>query len=490
MLKSKIKAGFLFSFLLLTIYSCERQNPYKLSGDTSAVYNDCPAPSIESSSQSAVISVTSSVTSTGSETTLSGDYQSSSASSTSSGINQANPQLTELDERETDYSEALRTASLLIVGDSPTLYQIYQLSDLPKDQQKEKYQELIDEFLSDPRFADTLVEYYKYTFKMGGPSTIAGEPSRDTAPIFAAKTVYEEKDWRNILTQESNTCPSFNPNTHIFSDGNCNNLPLGMNSSGILTDPGVQSLYYGNLSFRRNRFFHETFLCRNGNEQSGGEPTDNPPTVPPCSGINPIPGYQNKWPVNEIAGECNGGRVNFHDYNATNICANCHSTWNHRSPLFSQFDSKGIYQTLTPSGEYSVLVPVNGSPRAKLSDWLCVDPAKCPNNGQNGTAWKKIMKVNGVDVPAPATNINELGQQMAKDDEVIECAVKRVWNYAMGRADITEVGGRNWVNLPDRKDPNVELLTISKMVNNFKSNNYNLKKVFKEAFISDDFTKF
>jgi len=100
------------------------------------------------------------------------------------------------------------------------------------------------------------------------------------------------------------------------------------------------------------------------------------------------------------------------------------------------------------------------------------------------------MKVNGVDVPAPATNINELGQQMAKDDEVIECAVKRVWNYAMGRADITEVGGRNWVNLPDRKDPNVELLTISKMVNNFKSNNYNLKKVFKEAFISDDFTKF
>jgi hypothetical protein len=262
-----------------------------------------------------------------------------------------------------------------------------------------------------------------------------------------------------------------------------------MTHSGILTDPGVQSLYFGNLSFRRNRFFHETFLCRNGNEQAGGEPTDQPPQNAPCTGDNPIPGYQNKWPVDEIAGACNGGRVNFHDYNTGNICANCHATWNHRSPLFSQFDSNGVWQPLTPSGEYSVFVPVNGSPRAKLSDWLCVAPT-CPNGGNNTTAWKKTMKVNGVDMPAPAATLSELGQMMSQDDEVIECAVKRMWNYAMGRSDITEIGGRSWVSLPDRKDKNNELVTMTKLVSQFKGNGYNLKQVFRTILLSDDFTRF
>ena len=34
-----------------------------------------------------------------------------------------------------------------------------------------------------------------------------------------------------------------------------------------------------------------------------------PPADAPCQGKDPIPGYQNKWPVNEIAGSCNGGRI-------------------------------------------------------------------------------------------------------------------------------------------------------------------------------------
>jgi len=100
------------------------------------------------------------------------------------------------------------------------------------------------------------------------------------------------------------------------------------------------------------------------------------------------------------------------------------------------------------------------------------------------------MKVDGVEVPAPAANLSELGQQMAKDDEVIECTVKRVWNYAMGRADITEIGGRSWVSLPDRKDKSAELLTMSKLITQFKSNGYNLKKVLRAVLLSDDFTRF
>jgi hypothetical protein len=484
--KSFIKQALtVYALLFITIYGCERPNPYKLAGDTSAVYKDCPTPQTSAGGQPlADSSVSSSVDATVTTT----NTVVSASSSTGSNI-QPKIELTELDQRELDYSEALRTASLLIIGDAPTLADIYSLADLPLDQQKAQYQLLIDKYLSDARFSDSLIEYYKYTFKMGGASTVIGEPSRDTAPVFAARLVFEEKDWRNILTQQSNTCPVFNFTSHTFIDGNCNNLPIGMSHAGILTNPGVHSLYYGNLAFRRNRFFHETFLCRSANEQAGGEPTDQPPIDPPCNGKDPIPGYQNKWNVSEIAGSCNGGRVDFHAYNATNVCANCHATWNHRAPLFGQFDSNGTYQMLNGSGEYSVFVPVNGSPRAKLSDWLCIS-SSCPNNGNNTTAWKKLMKVDGVEVAAPASSLNELGLQMSKDDEVIECAVKRIWNYAMGRADITEIGGRSWVNLPNRLDPNSELLTMSKLVAQFKSNNFNLKQVFRSILLSDDFTRF
>jgi hypothetical protein len=489
-LNSLFKRGtVIVASLFLFEIGCERQNPYKLAGDTSAVFEDCPTPSLAetSANSSSSLTATSSAEQSSSAMTT-GDF--TDAVTTSSGGGKLPPkETTELDERELDYSEALRTASLLIVGDTPTLAEIYSLGDLPPDQQKAQYEILIDKYLSDPRFADSLVEYFKYTFKMGGASTINGEPNRDTAPVFAAKTVYEGKDWRNILIQQSNTCPTFNATTHTFAEGSCNNLPLGMSHSGILTNPGVHSLYYGNLSFRRNRFFHETFLCRSANEQSGGEPTENPPVDAPCSGKDPIPGYQNKWSVSEIAGACNGGRVDFHAYNNSNVCANCHATWNHRAPLFGQFDSNGVYQMLNGFGEYSVFVPVNGSPRAKLSDWICISPT-CPNGGNNTTAWKKTMKVDGAEVPAPANNLSELGQQMAKDDEVIECSVKRIWNYAMGRADITEIGGRSWVNLPDRADPNSELLTMSKLVKQFKNNNYNLKQVFRSILLSDDFTRF
>lgn len=483
---SKIaKTMFLLAFFTTVVFSCERPNPYKLAGDTSAVFEDCPTPQMSTTTST----TTTSASNTAAETVV-GTTVGPSVVAATTGPDQSQQETTELDLREIDYSEALRTASILLIGDAPTLSEIYELGDLPPDQQKAKYEELIDKKLKDSRFATTLIEFFKYTFKMGGASTVAGEPSRDTAPVFAAKVVYEEKDWRNILVQETNTCPTFNVSSNTFTDGSCNNLPAGMNHSGILTDPGVQSLYFGNLSFRRNRFFHETFLCRSGNEQSGGEPTDQPPIVAPCNGVEPIPGYQNKWPVNEIAGSCNGGRIDFHAYNASNVCANCHATWNHRAPLFSQFDSKGIFQLLTPTGEYSVFVPVNGSPRAKLSDWLCTDPSICPNGGNNITAWKKTMKVNDIEMPAPAANLTELGQMMSQDDEVIECAVKRVWNYAMGRADITEIGGRSWVVLPDRNDPNPELTTMNKLVKDFKDNGFNLKRTLRAILVSEDFVRF
>ena len=36
----------------------------------------------------------------------------------------------------------------------------------------------------------------------------------------------------------------------------------------------------------------------------------------------------------------------------------------------------------------------------------------------------------------PAKDIGEMGAAMAKDDEVIACGVRRMWNYAMSKGDI------------------------------------------------------
>ncbi len=480
-------------------YGCERPNPYKLSGDTSVNNQECPTPSTGSG-----VNVT-----TGGNNNPSGGNTSSGSGNTmstasgqntmSTGTGEVQQEQTELDKREVDYSEALRTASILLVGDAPTLAQIYQLGDTPPDQQQAAYEQMIDNMLADKRFAQTMLDYYKYTFKMGGPATTAGEPTRDTAPTFAARLVVEGKDWRNIVIQQSNTCPTFDPNTGVFTDGDCTNLPMGMMHAGILTNPGVHSIFYGNLAFRRQRFIHETFLCKSANEQAGGEPTPNAPTDAPCTGGNPIPGYQNKWPVNVIGGKCNGGRIDFHEYTNGNVCANCHATWNHRAPLYGAFDKTGKWNMPTGTGSkmmFSVEVPVDQSPKAVLGDWLCVD-ATCPNGGQNFPRWKYSMNVGGMLVqPDPITDftstagLQKLGQQISQDDEVLDCATKRIWNYAMGRADITEVGGRAWVTLPDRKDKNMNLLTQTKLTQYFKDNNYNLKLVLRKILVSDDFVRF
>jgi hypothetical protein len=197
------------------------------------------------------------------------------------------------------------------------------------------------------------------------------------------------------------------------------------------------------------------FLCRSANAPGGAEPSDNPNTDPGCNAEVPD-NYTSPWPMSSIAGECNGGSVDFHEYNTTTICANCHATWNHRAPLFAQFDKKGVFD---PNG-YQVLVPVEGSPIAQLSDWL--PPGE-------GFAWKFGM---------PVTDLQSLGQTMASDPEVLTCAVKRIWNYAMSRGDIVD----NETPVPDT--------VVASHVSFFEANNHNLKLTLREILLSDDFVSF
>jgi hypothetical protein len=404
--------------LLAAAAGCDRPNANQVTGDGVAADN-CPQPS------------------------------SGAGNNTGSG-GESGTEGTELDLRVVDYSEALRVASLKVVGTLPTLDQIYSVANAGDAAKAVAYEDLVDQLLADDRFATRMVEHHRSTFKMFGAGLEGDDPSRETAPTFAARIVVEGRPWTDLLTASSSTCPTYAPDSG-FADGECNN---GIAPVGILTDPGIMGLYYGNLAFRRNRFFHEMFMCRNANAAGGAEPTTDPSTEGPCGAAAPS-NYTSPWPMSSIAGECNGGRVDFHEWNTTVVCANCHATWNHRAPLWGYFDNKGAYQAT-----FQVRVPVEGAPMAELSDWL-------PSG--EGFAWKHGM---------PVASLSELGQVMASDPEVRSCAVKRMWNYAMSRGDIVD----NETPVPDN--------VVAPLVEFFEENDFDMKATLRQILLSDDFVRF
>lgn len=437
-----IKRGVLLaSVASLAAYGCERPNPYKLAGDTSA-HEDCPP-----------------ISPTG------GQGANGQGANTGTGGSGGNigPDPSELAERELDYNEALKVASLKLVGNLPTLDQIYALANEPEATKADKYAEMIDDMMADDRFDVRMIEYWRNVFKQFGDGIPIDDdmddqtppvdvPSREFAPVFAARMVVEGRPWTDLLTASADTCPTYDELTGTFVGGECNN---GITPVGILSDPGTHSLFWGNLAFRRNRFFHEIFTCRNANAPGGAEPTDTPSDVGPCGQGTPPDNYNSPWPMDSISGACSSAPVNFHEYNATTVCANCHATWNHRAPLFANFDRFGTFMA-SPQ----VLVPVEGSPFAVRDNWL---PAS------EGTAWKFGM---------PAGDLAQLGQVMASDPDVVACGVKRMWNYAMSRGDIV-----------DNETP-VPTTVIAGFIGDFESSNYNMRQVLKDILVSDDFVRF
>lgn len=381
-------------------------------------------------------------TTTSSSTSVAASTASSAAASGAGGAGGAGEggaPGTVLDERVLSYTEALRSASFKLVGNAPSLQDVFYLRDAPD--QAAAYAELIDKMMAGPEFARRMVEFWKSAFRMRGPAS-NGKPSRDTAPVFAARITVEGKPFTDLLTATSNTCPTFDEASGTFADGECNN---GITPVGILTDPGVHALYFGNLAFRRTRFFHETFLCRRANE-----PIAEPGGV---AGPGGPPGYASPWPWDSITGGPDA-KVDFHLADGV-VCANCHATWNHRAPLWANFDDKGQYQPTI-----SVFVPAVGVPLAVRSDWLPDDEP---------TAWK-------FGVPTP--DLPSLGAAMAADPEVHACAVARMWNYAMSRGDIVETNIK------------VSSEVIDPLVAQFQASNYSLRAILRTILLHDDFVRF
>ena len=359
-----------------------------------------------------------------------------------SGADPAVKQNPNIDQRRVDYGEALRTATLKLAGDLPTLKDIQDIATAmtSADAGKSAYAAKVDALLADPRFADRQIEWWRDTFKTGNfDSMPKGAPSYDTAATFAASVVVSDRPYTDLFTASSGTCPTFANGT--FTTADCAGAQP---TAGVLTDPGLMAQYYANLAFRRVRFVQETFVCNKFPTEFSG--------APQAMGAGL---YTSPWSFDSISGGPNA-TVNFQDTSSV-VCANCHTTLNHIAPLFAHFDDKGVYDPIA----FQTHTPVPGTPKSVITDWL--------PDGQQTFAWR-----NGVAV----TDLPSLGAAMAADPDVARCAVNRIWNYAMSRGDIVN----DLATIPP--------VVTDPLLTDFKANGMKIKHVLKAAFTSDDFVKF
>lgn len=336
--------------------------------------------------------------------------------------------------REVDYGAALRTASLRLRGTLPTMTEIryVQYAGDPSV----AYRQLIDEMLDDPRFTARIIDFYRDAFRMGGGDL-------DSAPLFAAQLVVEDRDFSELLTAGSNTCPTYDRDADTFTGAACDNGVAEGSHAGVLTSPAVMRQFASNLAFRRVRWVQEVFACRPFPAEIG-MPTD-------VGGEAP---YTAPWAWDSIAGTDNGGRIDFHDTESV-ICANCHATMNHLAPLFANFDDEGMWQD-----SIQVRLPIDETPLAVRGDWL--------PEGQT-TAWRFME---------PAPSLPALGMAMAEDEDVQRCMVTRVWNWAMGHGDVIN---------------NVDLVpddVVAPYLATYQSSDHRMREVVRAIFTSPDFVRF
>lgn len=342
-----------------------------------------------------------------------------------------------LNGRQVDYNAALKIAALRLTGDLPTAAEINQIASVPDMASKQTaYQSLIQDYMGRPTFARQMFYFWRDTFKMGGTAML------DTAPALAAQLSVQNLSYMNLFTQNSANCPTFDETSGVFTPAECTN---GGPKAGVLTNPGVMSQFVSNFGFRRIRWIQEVFDCTAMPAEVSTTPQD-------VGGVSP---YTGVWPFKSISSPTNGGgRVNFLDTSAI-ICANCHTTINHRAPLFAFYDMNGAYQSTI-----SVTTPLDGAPLAVMTDYL---PA-----GEM-TAWRYQV---------PAADIPAFGAAMAADSAIAECGVARMWNWALGKTDIVDTL------------ETVPTATIQAQLDAFKASGFKLKDLIYAVYTSDDFVKF
>ena len=341
---------------------------------------------------------------------------------------------TVLDQRVKDYNEALRTASLKLVRALPTLAQIKKVKTSAEP--RRAYEEELDKMLADPRFTERMIKWWKDAMRMSGGAN-GDAPSRNTAPNLAARITVEGRPFTDLFTQSSNNCPEYDTDARAFVDGECqNNAPA---QAGVLTNPGVHFQFYGNMAFRRVRWVQETFVCTKFPAEYSAAPVSK-------NGAD----YVSPWPFESIA----TAPIDFQDTKSV-VCANCHTTINHIAPLFGFFDKNGQYQNTL-----AVMTPTATPVTTEISHGL--QPGET-------THWR---------FGEPVADLAGLGDAMANDPDVHECAVTRLYNFAMSKEDVVN----------DLSTVPYEVL--DEYMITFYQSNMNLKSTLRAIFTSADFVRY
>jgi hypothetical protein len=353
-----------------------------------------------------------------------------------------------LDQRKTDYGEALRTASLKLADRLPTLEQIKKIENAPDlAAKKVAYEAMVDEMIAAPDFSRVMIKFWRDTFRVAQVGNVQENVNRDGAPTFAAQVTVEGRAYTELFTATTNTCPTFDTDTNAFTPTSCG-LPtdgIAGPTAGVLTDPGLLSAYYANMAFRRVRFVQETFVCNKFPAEYSGTPVAmGAGTYTAAMPFSSITGKENKPDV----------RIDFLDTKSV-VCANCHANLNHVAPLFLNYDDNGALR----DGP-QVKVPIPGEPNAARVDFL---PAA------EGLAWR---------LNKPITDMTSLGAALAADPDVPRCAVNRVWNYAMSRGDIVN----DLATVPTA--------VTQPLVDKFTAGGMKFKETIRDVFKTEDFTKF
>jgi hypothetical protein len=354
-----------------------------------------------------------------------------------------------------------------------------------------------------------LFYFWRNTLRMGGPTPITGLFSNsntdtrtvdlDSAPAFAAMLVSTDQPMTTLFTAPDPACPSFNLVTGTFTPGNCNN-PSGAtvgtkdpgnnvpaaNQAGILTNPAFLAQYYSNFGFRRARLINELFACT----RYPAELTNMPQQLGPYL-------YTSPWPVDSVTNAGNGFQpvflpirprrmrgggtdsgTDFVDFR--HDCQDCHSTLNHRAPMFGIFDQVGYRD---PNNLLMVTSTANNAPFASVQEYLYECNPQATDTMANPTCPKILAwRYGGPTFDFAGTpempNFQAFGQAMASDPQVIQCFMQRAWNYAYSHDDIVN----DLALVPD--DVVADLTTY------FVQNNYNMRAALLKLYTDPNFIRF
>jgi hypothetical protein len=343
---------------------------------------------------------------------------------------------TQLSERRVDYPRALRSASIRLVGEFPTLDQILSVSTPDMAANKVAYETAIDSFLADPRFATQMVAFWRDALRLGGNG------NTDTMAVFAAMLSVNDGSMLDLFTAKTGGCPTFDAGTRTFTAADCpaTNAPGG--HAGVLTNQQMIKAYWGPMSFRIGKWVQESFVCNR-------EPSEVATPRDIGGGIFTT----TPWPIESVA---RGPEARI-DFGQTSVvCVNCHTSKNHKDPLWMNFDDDGVYQD-TPQAE----VPIPGNPKVTLADYI--QPGE-------GFYWR----FGGT----PVTNLSELGTQIAADPAVAECMVARGYGNAMAQFDPVD----GLAPIPGA--------VIADHVAVFKTSGYKFKEALRSIYKSDDVVKY